>query len=85
MIAARWTDAKVGGDRITDHTAPVQDGGEGTVAKASKTLNVGARGIYHAKYIIENGTPEAAAAVEIGPAERASRELHRKCAEIQLG
>jgi hypothetical protein len=56
-----------------------------TVTKASKTLKVGERGIYHAKTVIENGTPEAVAAVETGPAERASLELHRKCAEIQLG
>ena len=85
MIAARWADAEGGGDRIADHSAPAQGGGEVTVTKASKTLKVGERGIYHAKTILENGPHEAVAAVEIGPTDRASRERHRKCAEIQLG
>ena len=54
MIAARWTDATVGGDRMTDHTAPAQDGGEVTVTNASKTLGVGERGIYHAKNVLSD-------------------------------
>ena len=85
MIAARWADATVGDDRLTDHPAYMQNGQEVTVTKASKILKVGERGIYHAKNVLENRTPEAVAAVEIGPADRTSRELHRKCVEIQLG
>ena len=52
MIAAQWTAATVGGDRITDFTAPAQDDGEVTVTKASETLGVGKRGIYHAKNVL---------------------------------
>ena len=58
MIGARWTDATVGGDRMTDHPARAQDGGEVTVTMASKALNVGERGIYHGRNILENGTQE---------------------------
>jgi hypothetical protein len=57
MIAARWADATVGGDRLTDHPAYAQDSGEVAVTKASKTLKVGERGIYHARNVLENSTP----------------------------
>ena len=84
MIAARWADATVGGDRLTDHPAYAQDSGEMTVTKASKILKVGERGIYHARNVLENSTPEAVAAVETGPADRVLRDYINKCAEIQL-
>ena len=54
MIAARWADAKVG---RPGNTARAQDNEIVTVTKASKTLGVGGRGIYHAKNVFENGTP----------------------------
>ena len=84
MIAARWADATVGGDRLTDHPAYAQDSGEVTVTKASKTLKVGERGISHANTILENGPPEAVAAVETGPAYRVLRDYINKCVRIQL-
>ena len=57
MIAARWADAEGGGDRMTDHPAHTQSGQEVTVTMASETLNVGERGIYHAKTILEKCGP----------------------------
>ena len=33
-----------------------------TVTKASRALNVGERGVYHAKNVLENGTPKEIAA-----------------------
>ena len=62
MIAARWADSKGGGFRWNSHLAHTQGAEEVTVTKASKTLNVGGRGIYHAKSDLENGTPEEIAA-----------------------
>ncbi len=53
---------------MTDHTAHTQGGGEVTVTNASKTLGVGERGIYHAKNVLENGTPEEIAACDSGEA-----------------
>jgi len=61
MWRAEWADAEVGRPVNTAHA---QDNGKTTVPKASKVLNVGERGIYHAKYIIENGTPEEFAACD---------------------
>ena len=73
MIAARWADAEVG---RPGNTAQTQDNEEVTVTKASKTLKVGERGLYHAKNVLENGTPEAVAAVEIDPVTRRHHPLH---------
>ena len=50
-----------------DHPANLQSGGEATVNKASKALKVGERGIYHAKVVILQGTPEAIAAPQWEP------------------
>ncbi len=44
MIAARWANAPVGGNRM-DHPAELQNGDEVTVTVASKALNVSERGI----------------------------------------
>ncbi len=57
MIGARWANAEVGGNRM-NHTAYTQDGEGMTVPLASKALNVGERGIYHARIVLEKGTPE---------------------------
>ena len=59
QIAARWADAEVG---RPNNTAQTQDNEKVTVTNASETLNVGERGIYHAKTVLENGTPEEIAA-----------------------
>ncbi len=41
-----------------DHPAYMRDGEEMTVTLASKALKVGERGIYHARIVLEKGTPE---------------------------
>ncbi len=61
MWRAEWADAEVGRPVNTAHT---QDYEKVTITAASKVLSVGERGIYHAKYIIENGTPEEIAACD---------------------
>ena len=57
MIGARWASAEVGGYR-RDDPAYTQDNEEMTVPLASKALNVGERGIYHARIVLEKGSPE---------------------------
>ena len=65
MIGARWANAEVGGNRL-DHSAHTQDGEEMTVTLASKALNVGGRGIYHARIVLSEGTPEEIADCDSG-------------------
>ena len=62
MIAARWADAEGGGFRWDSHSANTQGESETTVTAASKALNVGERGVFHTKNVLENGTPEEIAA-----------------------
>ncbi len=50
-----------------DHPAELQNGEEVTVSMASKALKVGERGIYHAKVVLLQGTPEAIAAPQWEP------------------
>ena len=68
MIGARWANAEVGrpaqvalcdlAHPLTVNTAQTQDNEEMTVPLASKALNVGERGIYHARIVLEKGSPE---------------------------
>ncbi len=50
-----------------DHPAHAQYNEETTVTVASKALNVGERGIYHAKVVLFEGTPEEIAAPQWEP------------------
>ena len=68
MIGARWADATVGGFRWNSHAAFTQDEKEVSIEAVCKALNVGERGIYHARNILENGTPEEIAACDSGEA-----------------
>ena len=62
MIGTRWANAGVGRPNpipVGDvNTAYTQGDEEMTVTLASKALQVGGRGIYHARIVLEKGTPE---------------------------
>ncbi len=64
MIAARWADAEVGRPLNPAHAQSYE---ETTVTKASKAMNVGERGIYHANVVIKEGTDEEIAAPQWEP------------------
>ena len=79
MIGARWANATGGGNRM-DHPAHMQGGEEVTVTKASRALKVGERGIYHAKVVLSDGTPEILIAAP--PPPRTSATRPRPCGSM---